>query len=197
MARPATGPCEPGAVPPGFRLLLSPRGSGGDARRPSRERSRRADPARYPPPSSAAAGAAGRLSGAGRGRGPALPGPRILRGRRWQLAPRPARPARDSSFPPPPRRPPQPGPRPSGGRLRTSPPPPPPGPSPRCGGVRGRPAPARRLLPSPTPGQRNLLPAAGAPTGPAPGRRRAARFARAALRPAPAAPGKARGEERG
>lgn len=94
-ARSAAGLCRPGAVPPGFRLLLSPRGAGGT--RGARARSAAAGPARpaapRPPPRPRPAGAAGSRSRPawGRGRGPAALGPRIPRGRRSAAAARSAR----------------------------------------------------------------------------------------------------------
>lgn len=93
-ARPSAGLGGPGAAPPGFRLLLSPRGSGGDARRPSRGRSRRPGPACRPP--SLLRGPAAR-----RCLGPASLRPPLAA----RPAARSARPARPNGFfPPSPRR---------------------------------------------------------------------------------------------
>lgn len=118
--------------PAGFPFAFVSEGSGGDARRPSPERSRRPGPARRPPPSSAPAAGGGRREPLqarlrprprpGRARAPHPPRPSLRR--RGPLGPFGTAPVRRLSSPPGP----------SEGRVGSVPPPPrrrhlPPGPA--------------------------------------------------------------------
>lgn len=125
--------------PAGFPFAFVSEGSGGDARRPSPERSRRPGPARRPPPSSAPAAGGGRREPLqarlrprprpGRARAPHPPRPSLRR--RGPLGPFGTAPVRRLSSPPGP----------SEGRVGSFPPPAPPPPPAGPGAGAARPVP--------------------------------------------------------